>query len=302
MGLNEQIKWLIRNVVDNNLKDAKEYAKLILTNETSNKNRYFCETMLNKLNNQSNFIELPYDLQNILYIEDLSNFNEKRYYLTKKEKMLYDNIEQVMNTNNKLSEMGLKYLNSTLLYGESGVGKTTFARYVAYKLKLPFAYINLSYCIDSHLGQTSKNISKIFDYIGKLKCVLLLDEIDAIGIKRGNEDTTGEMSRIVIGLMQSFDLIENDVVIIGATNRKDMVDEALARRFTINHEVNPLSPNETYNMVIQILEDLKVEYIINDIKTYSENTNKQSKIINDITLAIIKMLNDKNKFVTLANV
>ncbi len=298
MGLNENVKNLIRSVVDNDLSKAKMYANIIVTNETSASNQYFVKTIKNKLETQHNFIELPYDIKGILKMEDVStSFNEKRYFLTDSEKKIFEQIEMANNTNKKLTEMGIRYLNSTLLYGESGTGKTTFGRYVAYKLGLPFAYLNFSQCISSYLGSTSKNIEKVFDYVAKQKCVLMLDEVDAIGIKRGTEDL-GEMSRIVIGLMQAFDLLENDVIVIGATNRKDMIDEALIRRFSIIHEVKELNTNNAYNLIINYLDNLKIKYDDDNILDYVEtHHNKQSEIIKDIVKSIVKMINEKQSYI-----
>lgn len=293
MGLNENVKKLITSVVDNDLSKAKAYANIIVSNETSASNQYFVKTIKNKLETQHNFIELPYDIKGILRMEDVStSFNEKRYFLTDREKKIFEQIEMANNTNKKLTELGIRYLNSTLLYGESGTGKTTFGKYVAYKLGLPFAYLNFSQCITSALGGTSKNIEKVFDYVAKQKCVLMLDEVDAIGIKRGTEDL-GEMSRIVIGLMQSFDLLENDVIVIGATNRKDMIDEALIRRFSIIHEVKELNTNNAYNLIINYLDDLKIKYDDDNILDYSETHHKQSEIIKDLIKNIVKMINEK---------
>lgn len=293
MGLNENVKKLITSVVDNDLSKAKAYANIIVSNETSASNQYFVKTIKNKLETQHNFIELPYDIKGILRMEDIStSFNEKRYFLTDREKKIFEQIEMANNTNKKLTELGIRYLNSTLLYGESGTGKTTFGKYVAYKLGLPFAYLNFSQCITSALGGTSKNIEKVFDYVAKQKCVLMLDEVDAIGIKRGTEDL-GEMSRIVIGLMQSFDLLENDVIVIGATNRKDMIDEALIRRFSIIHEVKELNTNNAYNLIINYLDDLRIKYDDDNILDYSETHHKQSEIIKDLIKNIVKMINEK---------
>lgn len=297
MGLNKNVKNLIRSVADNDLSKAKIYANIIIANETSMSNQFFCKTIKNKLELQPNFIELPYDIKGILRMENVStSFNENRYYLTSREKRVFEQIWMAKNTNEKLTEMGINFLNSTLLYGESGTGKTTFGKYVAYKLNLPFAYLNFSQCISSLLGATSKNIEKVFDYIAKQKCVFMIDEIDAIGIKRGKEDL-GEMSRVVIGLMQSFDLLSNDIIVIGATNRKDMIDEALIRRFSIQHEVKTLYNNEAYNLITRFLHDLKIEYDDNDILKYTTSHNKQSEIIKDITKSIVKMLNNNSKFI-----
>ena len=232
-------------------------------------------------------------------MEDVSDtFNENRYYLTKREKEIFDKISIAKRTNEKLTEMGIRFLNATLLYGESGTGKTTFGKYIAYKLGLPFAYLNFAQCISSYLGSTSKNIEKVFDYVAKQKCVLMLDEIDAIGIKRGKEDV-GEMSRIVISLMQAFDLLENDIIVIGATNRKDMIDDALIRRFSTIHQVNTLNKDETIELILKFLNDLNLKYDNTNILKYAERHNKHSEIINDIISSILIMLNQNEDFILL---
>lgn len=296
MSLNENVKELIKSVADNNLSKAKEYAQIIVTNETASKNQYFCKSIKAKLETQPNFIELPYYLNGILKMENVStSFNENRYFLSSREQEIFKQICTMKNTNSQLSEMGIRYLNSTLLYGESGTGKTTFGKYVAYKLDLPFAYLNFSHCISSLLGETSKNIEKVFDYVSKQKCVFMIDEIDAIGIKRGKEDL-GEMARVTIGLMQSLDLLQNDIVLIGATNRKDMIDEALLRRFSTKHEIKVLNKYEAAFLIEMFLQDLKIEYSKENIQDYANNHSKQSEIISDVVKEIVKMLNEKEKF------
>jgi SpoVK/Ycf46/Vps4 family AAA+-type ATPase len=296
MALNENIKNLIRSVVNNDLSKAKSYVKVILKNENAASNKSFCDYMRKELETQPNFIELPYDIRGILKMEDVStSFNENRYFITYREKRIFKQIDMTNNTNKKLKQLGIRYLNTTLLYGETGTGKTTFGKYVAYKLGLPFAYLNFSQCITSLLGGTSKNIDKVFEYVSKQKCVLMLDEIDAIGIKRGIEDL-GEMSRVVISLMQSFDLLDNEIIVIGATNRKDMIDEALIRRFSIIHEVKTLNPEEVQTLITNYMKDVNIEFDEINIKEYSIYHNKQSEIVKDIVKGIVKMLNDKTKF------
>lgn len=296
MALNENIKNLIRSVVNNDLSKAKSYIKVILENENATCNKSFCDYMRKELETQPNFIELPYDIRGILKMEDVSSsFNENRYFITDREKRIFKQIDMTNNTNKKLKQLGIRYLNTTLLYGETGTGKTTFGKYVAYKLGLPFAYLNFSQCITSLLGGTSKNIDKVFEYVSKQKCVLMLDEIDAIGIKRGKEDL-GEMSRVVISLMQSFDLLDNEIIVIGATNRKDMIDEALIRRFSIIHEVKTLNTEEVQTLITNYMNDVNIEFDKMNIREYSICHNKQSEIVKDIIKGIVEMLNDKTKF------
>ena len=295
MALTDNQKDLIRCIVDNDLRKAKTLAKLILEEDTSKKNEWFCKNMKDRLENQHNFIELPGNLQSILTMEDVSlNFKENRYLLTGSEEEIFNKIKQTNETNNKLTEMGIRYTNTTMLYGESGTGKTTFGRYVAYKLGLPFAYLNFSHCISSFLGETSKNIVKVFEYVSKQKCVFMIDEIDAIGIKRGKEDL-GEMSRVVIGLMQAFDLLENGVIVIAATNRIDMIDKALLRRFNTVHEVKPLKPVQIEKLIYNFLKDINIEVNTYDLDVYCRLSNgKQSGIIQDLIYCLIDMINNNS--------
>jgi SpoVK/Ycf46/Vps4 family AAA+-type ATPase len=184
-----------------------------------------------------NLLELPSNIKGLLTVEDTSvSFNPNRYVLAGED---IETVNQILDThkiNGRLTELGINYLNSSLLYGESGCGKTALGRYISWKSGLPFAYLNFSHLVSSYLGTTGKNIAAVFDFIATGKYVFMLDEIDAIGLKRGTEDV-GEMSRIVITLMQSLDGLQNGTIVIGATNREDIIDPALKRRFTINHKM-----------------------------------------------------------------
>lgn len=111
-----------------------------------------------------NFLELPFDVKGLAEMEDVSiSFNENRYFLSKREKEVFENICRMRKVNQKLTELNIRYLNATMLYGESGTGKTTFGRYVAYKMGLPFCAVKFSGLINSYMGSTAKNIKKGFD-------------------------------------------------------------------------------------------------------------------------------------------
>lgn len=155
-------------------------------------------------NSSNNLLEVPLDIRNLVFMEDVSvSFLEDRYYLSNREETIFNHILKTNTANIELQKLKIQYLNSTLLYGESGTGKTTFGRYVAYKMGVPFVYLNFSSLIDSLLGGTSRNLHKVFDFVRNNKCVLMLDEIDAISIRRSNADTgaSSEISRTTITLM-----------------------------------------------------------------------------------------------------
>lgn len=114
----------------------------------------------------STFMELPPNLESYMSLEDVSEFREDRYYVGKKQQKLYDQILTGTKVSDRLMEYGISYHNSTLLYGVPGTGKTEFARYVAYKLGLPYAYLNFSNLIDSYMGKRHK-IYQEFSIIAK---------------------------------------------------------------------------------------------------------------------------------------
>ena len=192
MGLTDNQKRMIQAVSQNDIMAAKKCAIACLAEDTTSKNHSFCNKYKTVLESTgSNLIELPHDLKSILYVEDVSNsFREGRYYLSDREREVYENVIRMKKVNERLMEMGIPYINSTLLFGESGTGKTTFGRYVAYKTGLPFCYLNFSNLVDSYMGSTSKNISKVFSYAISNPCVFMLDEIDCISIRRSNTSSS----------------------------------------------------------------------------------------------------------------
>lgn len=297
MGLTENQKKLIEAVSENDILKAKKCAVACCKEDKTVKNSAFCrrhESILKLPAN--NMIELPYELKNILYVEDLSNsFLENRYYLSSREKEVYEQIEKMQKVTKQLMELKIPYLNTTLLHGESGNGKTTFGRYVAYKLGLPFCYVNFSQLMDSYMGNTSKNISKVFEYVSGFPCVLMLDEIDCISIRRAGVSNgggaSGEMARVTISLLQEFDRLPNTAVVLGATNRMDRIDEALLRRFSIQHEVKALTLEERILFIKCFLDDVGIE--LENAEELAKEYPNQSALLNAIIREISEQMLQK---------
>lgn len=295
MGLTDNQKRLIQAISQNDIQSAKKCAIACVTEDTTAKNKWFCDKYKQILESSgSNMMELPYDLKNILCVEDVSNsFKESRYYLSDREKAVFENIVRMKKVNEKLMEMGISYLNSTLLYGESGTGKTTFGRYVAYKTGLPFCYLNFSSLVESLMGNTSKNISKAFNYTISNPCVFMLDEIDCISIRRSDaseSSASSEMARITITLMQEFDRLSNDIIVLGATNRIDRIDEALLRRFAVKHEVKSADDSEKARIGEGFLADIDMPFSYEEINKIAQKSRNQSEMINNLIQAVAQRM------------
>lgn len=288
--MNDLERRLIESVCRNDLQSAKKIVKIILEQDKTQKNRMFVNRYLTMLNNSAmNLMELPADLKNLLIMEDVSvSFNENRYYLSNRESKVVEKILKLNKASQRLAEIGVNYINSTIFYGESGTGKTTFGRYIAYKMGIPFAYLNFSRVVDSYLGSTQKNISKVFDHVKQQKCVFMIDEIDAIGMRRRDSKEVGEMSRIVISLMQNLDTLTSDVVLLGATNRLDIIDEALLRGFTTKHEVKRLNEQERYEMASKFLDDVDFDYDDDWLIGICERDNTQAGLMNELVEALVE--------------
>lgn len=246
------------------------------------------------------FIDVPAEIREFLVIEDSSSFREEKYYFSVREKQLYDHIVQQKKVAEKFEEMGIKQLNATLLYGKSGTGKTTLGRYLAFKLQVPFAYLNFAKIISGDYGGTSRNIGKIFEFINGKECVFMLDEIDCISRNRQAAGEVGSMenARITITLMQELDKIKNSSIILGATNILRTLDPALIRRFPLLHEVERFSTLEMEEFIKKYLDNVNVDYDKRNITLYCKSNSRisQANIVSDINRVLAGCIVTGNPF------
>lgn len=124
-----------------------------------------------------------------------------------------------------------------LIYGAPGTGKTRLALWVARRLELPVVLVKLDGLVSSFLGTTARNIGNLFAFANRYRCVLLLDEFDAIAKVRDDPQEVGEIKRVVNALLQNLDVRQNIGLTIGITNHPKLLDPAVWRRFEVQLEI-----------------------------------------------------------------
>ena len=130
-----------------------------------------------------------------------------------------------------LLEAGLDPTRTVLFTGPPGVGKTLAARWIARETGRPLLILDLSAVMSSYLGRTGSNLRHVLDYAKSVKCVLLLDELDAVAKRRDDFGEIGELKRLVTVLLQELDDWPPSGLLIAATNHSDLLDPAVWRRF-----------------------------------------------------------------------
>lgn len=293
--MNDKERTLLQYVCDGDIRKAQQQAKIVLNGITTQKDQNFKNHQLKKLEAKGpTLIELPYNLRDLLIAEDCTDFPNSRFILRENEEKAVSEVLSLYRVADRLSEIGISYLPALMLYGQSGCGKTMLARYIAHKADLPFVYVRFSSLVNQYLGGTQSNIGRVFEYARTAPCVLCFDEIDAVGMARGQANDVGEMNRIVIALMQEMDRLHNHVIIVGTTNRFDRLDPALIRRFSIQYEIKPLSMEDARKMAEKFFNFADVGFNTDWIgKWCEENLSGQipaSTVVKRCTDAIVKIL------------
>eukprot|EP01062_Namystynia_karyoxenos_P073104 TRINITY_DN69952_c0_g1_i1.p1 TRINITY_DN69952_c0_g1~~TRINITY_DN69952_c0_g1_i1.p1 ORF type:complete len:811 (+),score=272.51 TRINITY_DN69952_c0_g1_i1:90-2435(+) len=152
-----------------------------------------------------------------------------------------------------LARLGISHVKGILLYGPPGCGKTLMARQIGKMLncKEP-KIVNGPEIMSKYVGQSEENVRKLFDAAERDQRekgdeselhLIIFDEFDAIVKQRGStRDNTGVADSVVNQLLAKIDGVEslNNVLLVGMTNRRDLIDEALLRpgRFEVQIEIN----------------------------------------------------------------
>ncbi|AFS77922.1 ATP-dependent metalloprotease FtsH [Gottschalkia acidurici 9a] len=214
-----------------------------------------------------------------------------------------DELEEIIaffNNHDKFNKMGAKIPSGVLFYGPPGTGKTLLAKALAGEANSNFLYSSGSEFVEKYVGIGAKRVRSLFEKARKdSPTIIFIDEIDAIGTRR-NSDSNNEKDQTLNQLLIEMDGFNKDknVVVIGATNRLDLLDEALLRPGRFDRHIYVGNPNA--NSRVKILDNhtknkpLHSNVNISDIarKTHGFSSAQLANIVNEA--AIIAVRNNKD--------
>jgi len=186
--------------------------------------------------------------------------SKARLYGEDKEKIVFDDIAgndsakqdlqevvDFLKHPKKYKELGAKIPKGVLLVGNPGTGKTMLARAVAGEAEVPFFSISGSEFVEMFVGVGASRVRDLFSKAKKnAPCIIFIDEIDAVGRKRGSgmgggHDEREQTLNQILVEMDGFDANAN-VIVLAATNRADVLDPALLRPGRFDRRVNIMLP------------------------------------------------------------
>ncbi len=159
-----------------------------------------------------------------------------------------EEIVEFLRNPQKFSRLGGKIPKGALLVGPPGTGKTLLARAIAGEAGVPFFTISGSDFVEMFVGVGASRVRDMFEQAKKnAPCIVFIDEIDAVGRSRGvgmgggNDEREQTLNQLLVE-MDGFEANEG-VIIVAATNRKDVLDPALLRPGRFDRQIHVPNPD-----------------------------------------------------------
>ncbi|MBN2406914.1 MAG: ATP-dependent zinc metalloprotease FtsH [Elusimicrobia bacterium] len=200
-----------------------------------------------------------------LYIKDKKKrltFNDVAGLEETKEEL--QEIVEFLKNPRKFTRLGGEIPKGVLMFGAPGTGKTLLAKAIAGEAEVPFFSTSGSEFVEMFVGVGASRIRDLFEKGRKnAPCLLFIDELDAVGRSRfsglggGHDEREQTLNQMLVEL-DGFDSREG-VILIGATNRPDVLDPALLRRGRFDRHISVPNPNKNERMEILQLHAKKVK-------------------------------------------
>lgn len=164
------------------------------------------------------------------------------------EKEELKEVVEFLKSPKKFHALGAKIPTGVLLVGPPGTGKTLFAKAVAGEAGVPFFSVSGSDFVEMYVGMGAKRVRDLFDMAKKNQpCIIFIDEIDAVGRRRGaglggGHDEREQTLNQILVQMDGFESTES-IIVMAATNRADILDPALLRPGRFDRQINVNLPD-----------------------------------------------------------
>ena len=234
------------------------------------------------------------------------------------EKEELQEIVEFLKNPKKFTEMGARIPKGVLLVGPPGTGKTLFAKAVAGEANVPFFNISGSDFVEMFVGVGASRVRDLFDQAKRnMPCIVFIDEIDAVGRQRGaglgggNDEREQTLNQLLVQ-MDGFEKNEG-IIIMAATNRPDILDQALLRPgrfdrqiyvhipdvkgreaiFRVHSRNKPLAPDIDFKALARLtggFSGADIENLLNEAAILAARNNRTAIIMDDINEAINKVI------------
>ena len=169
--------------------------------------------------------------------------------LDKQVQELIEAVNLPMTHKERFQQIGIKPPKGVLMYGPPGTGKTLLARACAAQTKSTFLKLAGPQLVQQYIGDGAKIVREAFALARERKpAIIFIDELDAIGGKRFDSEKSGdrEAQRTMMELLNQLDGFQqdDDIKVIAATNRVDVLDPALLRSGRLDRKIEFPHPNE----------------------------------------------------------
>ena len=234
------------------------------------------------------------------------------------EKLELQEVVEFLKFPKKFRDVGARVPKGVLLVGPPGTGKTLFAKAVAGEAGVPFYSISGSDFVEMFVGVGASRVRDLFNQAKRTQpCIVFIDEIDAVGRKRGaglgggNDEREQTLNQLLVQ-MDGFE--ENEaIVIMAATNRADVLDPALLRPgrfdrqifvnlpdvkgreaiFKVHARNKPLSPEVDFKNLARLTTGFSgadIENLLNEAAIIAARENRKIIQMNDILEGINKVI------------